>query len=343
MWKSSEQNFDNPKGVNPVEKLERVSAPSLLIELRYSCATIDNYEGQFELFLRYIFPIDADQFAEKEIHAYLLFLINDRKVSISTQNQAINAIKFYHERVKRNNRESYYVDRPMKEKMLPIVMSEEEVMSLLGQLRNIKHRCIVVLLYSAGLRMSELLALKIDDIDADRGIINIRSGKGNKARITLLSKVAYECLGRYYSRYIPRRWVFEGPDGNGYSARSVNNIIKPAASKAGIKKTISAHSLRHSSATHLPDHGTDLRYIQKLLGHESSKTTERYTHVTKKRFEKLLSLLDRMMNGIILDSNNDIKAIGGLYPEVVGHLFKTNETSNIVYTTDFCHFMSAKI
>jgi site-specific recombinase XerD len=302
--------WDNRKDVNPTEKPKPILIPSsyrdTLIELRYSRATIDNYEAQFKLFLRYIFPVDAEQFSGTDIHSYLLFLINDRKVSRSTQNQAINAIKFYLERVKRNNRETYYVDRPMKEKKLPIVMSEEEVMSLLGQLNNIKHKCIVLLLYSAGLRMSELLALQINDIDSGRGVINVRNGKGSKARITLLSKVAYDCLARYYSQYIPKQWVFEGSDGNAYSARRVNNVIKAAASKAGIKKTVSAHTLRHSFATHLLEHGTDLRYIQKLLGHENSKTTERYTHVTKKGFEKLLSPLDRIMNGVTLGSNNDI-------------------------------------
>ncbi len=277
-----------------------------LIKLRYSPATLENYEAQFKQFLRFILPKNSEEFSETDIHDYLLHLINERKVSISTQNQAINSIKFYLEHVKHKERQVYYLDRPLKEYKLPTVMSEEEVSSLFQEIKNLKHKCIVLLLYSAGLRMSELLSLTKNDIDVDRGIINVRNGKGRKDRITLLSKVAYQHLVQYYAQYVPKHWVFEGPDGKEYSARSVNNIIKAGAAKAGIKKTISAHTLRHSFATHLLENGTDLRYIQDLLGHENSKTTERYTHVTKKGFGKLLSPLDSMMSKITLDSNKDI-------------------------------------
>ncbi len=273
-----------------------------LIKMRYSDATLANYVAQFKAFLRFISPKDSETFDEHDIHHYLLYLINEKGVSISTQNQAINSIKFHLEHVKKHDRQTYYVDRPLKERKLPTVMSEEEIAALLAQVKNIKHRCIVLLLYSAGLRMSELLSLRISDIDSQRGVINVLNGKGRKDRITLLSKTAHQQLQAYYGAAQPKTWVFEGQGGEQYSARSVNNIIKDAAKKAGLRKNISAHTLRHSFATHLLERGTDLRYIQNLLGHENSKTTERYTHVTKKGFERLVSPLDAIADKLIFNN-----------------------------------------
>lgn len=151
-----------------------------------------------------------------------------------------------------------------------------------------------MLLYAAGLRRSELLRLKSGDIDPDRRVIYVRGGKGGKDRVTLFSRRAYECVVHYLKLVKPKLWLFEGADGGPYSATSLNNIIRRSALNAGISKRVSAHTLRHSFATHLLEHGADLRYIQSLLGHESSKTTERYTQVTRKGFEGLVSPLDRI-------------------------------------------------
>jgi integrase/recombinase XerD len=276
-----------------------------LIKLRYSEATLENYVVQFKLFLAFIAPKGADEITDEEIHRYLLYLVEERKVSISTQNQAINSIKFYLERVHGGERKVYTIGRPNQEWKLPTVLSVQEMQALFQQVKNLKHRCILFLLYSAGLRMSELLALRWEDIDALRGIITVRSGKGNKDRITLLSKVALTALEQYRELYRPEVLVFEGPAKDHYSARSVNNIIKLAATRAGIVKNVSAHTLRHSFATHLLESGTDLRYIQSLLGHESSRTTERYTHVTKRGFEQLRSPLDNMPVQGNLDSTTN--------------------------------------
>lgn len=276
-----------------------------LIKMRYSTATLDNYMAQFNLFLGFIYPTPAENISDDVIHRYLLYLAEHKKVSISTQNQAINAIKFYLEHVCRGERKVYYVDRPRKDFKLPTVLSEEELQRLLAQVKNIKHRCIVFLLYSGGLRMSELLSLNWDDLDVDRGLIYIRNAKGKKDRITLLSRVAYEYLLQYRELHRPQALVFEGWNGQAYSARSVNNIIGQAAARAGITKRVSAHTLRHSFATHMLESGTDLRYIQTLLGHESSRTTERYTHVTKKGFENLISPLDAMARKVILQLNTN--------------------------------------
>lgn len=275
-----------------------IIVPSLysehLVKRRYSKSTKENYEAQFKAFLAFIHPKTAEAITEQDIHDYQIFLVSDRKASHSTQNQAINAIKFYLEQVRGGERRKYYIERPRKETKLPTVLSEDEIRSLLSETHYMKHKCILFLLYSAGLRMSELLALRECDIDRHRKLIYVRGGKGKKDRVTLLSAVAIQYLEEYLSLFKPEHWVFEGPDGGPYGATSVNSIIKRSAARAGIRKTVSAHTLRHSFATHLLEHGTDLRYIQSLLGHESSKTTERYTQVTKKGFESLVSPLDRI-------------------------------------------------
>ncbi|MFN0187850.1 MAG: tyrosine-type recombinase/integrase [Bacteroidia bacterium] len=277
-----------------------------LIRMRYSESTRITYENQMRQFMRFIEPTTIDNLTKDMIDKYMVYLVDERKVSISTQNTAINSIKFYLERVNKGDRTFYYVDRPLNDRLLPSVLSEEEMQKLLGASQNIKHRCIMFLLYSAGLRISELLGLKWKDIDEYRMIIYIRAGKGGKDRITLLSKLALDYLKYYLELYKPREWLFESPNGSQYSARSVNQFIHRYCSMAGIKKHVSAHTLRHSFATHLLERGTDLRYIQTLLGHESSRTTERYTHVTKRGFEKLISPLDMISKGFILEPNKDI-------------------------------------
>lgn len=276
----------------------------MLVRMRYSEATIHNYESQFKAFLAYLLPAGVEAITEARIKEYLLYLIEVRQVSISTQNQAINAIKFYLEHVMKGERKEYYVERPMKEWKLPTVMSEQEVRDLLLHTYNLKHRCMLFFLYSAGLRISELLSLKPGDIDAQRGLIYVRRGKGRKDRVTLLSRVALTYMEEYCKEYAPKTWLFEGPGGGPYGRRSVNYIIKRSGRLAGITKRISAHTLRHSFATHLLERGTDLRYIQTLLGHESSQTTERYAHVTKRGFEALVSPLDNLARNLILENMN---------------------------------------
>lgn len=278
----------------------------LLVKMRYSESTRENYNSQFKLFLSHIYPKNAENFTEQEVHEYMLHLVKKRKTSLSTQNMAINAIKFCLEHVKRGERRVYYIDRPRKEMKLPIVLSEEEVQRLFYNTKNIKHRCSLFILYSSGLRISELLNLKREDIDPDRKVIYVRGGKGRKDRVTLLSPLAYEFLIHYLDAYKPVTWLFESPTGSQYSARSVNNFINVIAKKAGILKRVSAHTLRHSFATHLLEHGTDLRYIQTLLGHENSKTTERYAQVTRRGFDQLISPLDRIAQKLILESNKGI-------------------------------------
>jgi len=191
-------------------------------------------------------------------------------------------------------REYYHVERPRNERKLPVVLSGEEVREILIQVKNIKHKCLLMLIYSGGLRIGEALNLKPTDIDSKRMLIHIRTSKGNKDRYVTLSKHLLDILRIYYKAYKPKKWLFEGPNGNQYSYRSSVNIFNRAVSKAGIKKQVSLHTLRHSFATHLLEDGTDLRIIQVLLGHNSSKTTEIYTHVSGAQLQKIKSPLDNL-------------------------------------------------
>jgi integrase/recombinase XerD len=295
-----------PAFVQPPEKsiYQSIALPSgyheMLIRKRYSDGTRKAYEFNLLAFLRFISPKKIEDIYEHDIHSYLFYLVEKRKISLSSQNQAVNAIKFYLEHVMKGERRVYYVERPRKSFTLPTVLSEEEIQALFKGTKNVKHLCIMYLLYSSGLRISELLNLEKNDIDSDRKIINVRGGKGKKDRITLLSSTAYDFLLHYLDIYGPEKLVFEGPGKKAYSPRSVNKIIHTCAAKAEIRKNVSAHTLRHSFATHLLERGTDLRYIQALLGHESSRTTERYAHITKKGFDKIMSPLDYLSKEVLL-------------------------------------------
>jgi len=208
----------------------------------------------------------------------------------------LSAIKFYYEQILKKGKVLYDLPRPKKEKKLPNILSQSEVLSILDSVDNIKHKSILFLTYSAGLRVGEVVRLKIDDIDSDRMLIHIRQGKGRKDRYTILSEVALDILREYAYIAKPKDWLFPGGKDNDFlTERSVQKIFATACKKANIKKNVSVHSLRHSFATHLLESGTDLRYIQELLGHSSSKTTEIYTHVTQANLSKIRSPLDRLM------------------------------------------------
>ncbi|GAA4303067.1 site-specific integrase [Nibribacter koreensis] len=260
----------------------------------YSPNTVKQYKSLFLDFVNYYADRDLATLEEADIKAYLLHLIDDYDISASHQNSAVNAIKFYYEKVLRRPRTVYYLDRPRKAQTLPEVLSEEEVTRIMQAVDNLKHKCILLLIYSAGLRAGELINLKVTDIDSQRKVLNIRAGKGQKDRITLLSEKILLYLRQYYLAYRPKVWLFEGQTGEAYSYASARKIFKNACLKAGIQKEATLHTLRHSFATHLLEQGADLRYIQSLLGHHSSKTTELYTHITRKGMEKIKSPLDHL-------------------------------------------------
>ena len=275
----------------------KYACPTAYIEklkiMRYSPQTIKTYMSIFKEFINFTDEPDFKTITELQIKAYIMYLVN-RNVSESYQNQAINAIKFYFEKVLGAERKYYTIERPIKDKKIPEVLSIEEVRRIINSIDNLKHKCIIKLIYSAGLRISEACQLKISCIDKDRMRIIIKNAKGKKDRYTLLSDKILADLRTYYKAYQPKEYLFEGAFGGAYSERSVQVIFKEACRKANIKKKATVHTLRHSFATHLLESGTDLRYIQSLLGHESSKTTEIYTHITTKGMDNIKSPLDDM-------------------------------------------------
>jgi site-specific recombinase XerD len=189
----------------------------------------------------------------------------------------------------------YEVKRPRKDKKLPVILSKEEVAKILSSIDNLKHKAILMLTYSAGLRVGEVVKLKLEDIDSKRMLIHIKGSKGRKDRYTMLSETALDILRKYWREYKPGKWLFEGARAGRYlSTRTVEKILEHACEKANIRKDVSVHTLRHSFATHLLEGGTDLRYIQEILGHKDSKTTEIYTHVSTKSIGKIKSPLDTL-------------------------------------------------
>lgn len=263
-----------------------------LIIKRYSESTQRTYVSMFRRFMIHFPDRDLDTILEVEVKQYVLHLINKVQVSDSFQNQMINSIKFYYEKVKGNEKTVYYIDRPKRGKKLPIVLSKQEVMKIFSCTENLKHKCILMVIYSAGLRRSEALHLKLSDVDFDRSLVYIRDAKGKKDRQSLLSLKLIPLLKRYIQVYKPSDYLFEGPGGRQYSGSSVRQVFNRACKKAGITKQATPHTLRHSFATHLLEQGTDLRYIQDLLGHQSSKTTEIYTHVSRRTIMNINNPLD---------------------------------------------------
>ncbi len=277
--------------VNPNKRYAPNTYLSKLELKHYSANTCRVYISMFERFINYYPSTEVNSLSEEEIRHYLRALVSEKK-SDSYINQSINSIKFYYEVVLGMPNRFYSIERPRKKQKLPVVLSKEEIMLMINLTTNYKHKCIISLLYSGGLRKSELLNLKVEDIDSKRMVINIKLAKGNKDRITLLSETILNYLRTYYSIWQPKTYLFESPNGGAYSRTSIDSIVKKAARKARIEKKITPHTLRHSFATHLLENGTNLRHIQSLLGHSSSKTTEIYTHVATNHLQIIKNPLD---------------------------------------------------
>ena len=258
---------------------------------RYSEKTINQYSKYLEQ-LKLELKIDFNKMKNEDISKYIYKKCLNK--SYSYQNQLVNAIKLM---VKINNLDIILekLERPKGAKKLPTVLSKEEIKTLIDATTNLKHKTILSLIYSGGLRISEAVNLELRDIDSNRNLINIRSGKGKKDRIVMLSSKLLKLLKEYYKEYRPSQYIFEGKNSMKYSTRSIQNIFAKSKKLSKITKQATVHTLRHSYATHLLEAGTDLRYIQELLGHSSSKTTEIYTHVSNKAIQKIKSPLDDIM------------------------------------------------
>ncbi|WP_223034913.1 tyrosine-type recombinase/integrase [Hanstruepera marina] len=259
---------------------------------RLSEQTISVY-GYFILrFLYYTRDIARETLETKHIALYMSDVIAKERYSISSHRQCVSAFKYLTAFYGLPGFDASTFERPKKSKYLPSVLSEIEIIRLIQATKNLKHRVIIGLLYSGGLRIGELLGLKLADMDFERNQLFVRQGKGRKDRVVTMSTVIKPMLHNYITTYQPKLFVVEGRNGNAYSAASVRQFLKRSCKLAGIKKTVTPHTLRHSYATHMLEHGVDLRYIQELLGHAKPETTMVYTHVAKKQFLQIQNPLD---------------------------------------------------
>lgn len=249
---------------------------------RYSPRTRESYLSMLEFFFRYFSDKDPMEITEDEISRFIYDFIIRLGYSPAYQNQMVSAIKTFYSISGKGKVNPEFLDRPRRRRALPKVFSKEEVSNILNSARNIKHKMLLWMIYSCGLRRSEVTNIRLDDLDRVRSILHIREGKGRVDRIVPVSEKVWEKLDEYLSSYRPREYLFEGQTGGRYSSESVYRVFKDALSRAGIMKDVGVHSLRHSYATHLHESGLDIRYIQELLGHKSTRTTEIYTHVSRR-------------------------------------------------------------
>jgi integrase/recombinase XerD len=265
------------KAIDGVELLR-----SYLEENRYSGRTVGTYISQLEVFFKYFNEKDPFDITHAELSDFVNSYIIRLGFSSSYQNQMISAIKTFYEISGRGKIIPQILERPRRTRALPKVFSKDEVTRILSSARNDKHKLLLWIIYSCGLRRSEATNIKLTDLDRERGILHIREGKGGVDRIVPVSDKVWVKLDEYLLSFQPSKYLFEGQGGGRYSVESVYNVFKQALHKAGIKKEVGVHSLRHSYATHLHESGLDIRYIQELLGHRSSRTTEIYTHVSRR-------------------------------------------------------------
>jgi len=292
-----------PTRVNPKVSLPELSAEASgklnrfsdwLHSRRYSDNTIRIYTDSLRTFLRYYSDKSTGDITNDDIIQFNNAYILANHYSNSYQNQVVNAIKLFCRVVEQRHLAPELILRPKNYKKLPNVLSKEEVTGILKAAEpNLKHQAMLALIYSCGLRRSEMISLTLNDVDSRRGLLLVRNSKGKKDRVIPLSSKVVELLRAYYDKYRTETWLFEGWEkGEKYSDRSLEEVLKKYTKLAGITKPVTLHWLRHSYATHLLENGTDLRFIQEILGHKSSKTTEIYTHVSTRHIQQIKSPFD---------------------------------------------------
>ncbi len=264
-----------------------------LVLKSYSASTIRTYTNEFMQFLQTIGSVPATEFTTARIKNYLQYCFVSLKLSEATLHSRINSLKFYYEQVLRKEKFFWEIPRPKKPLQLPKVISKEQVASLINAIENTKHKTIIMMAYACGLRVSEVVSLKVKHVDGQRKLLFIEQAKGKKDRVVSLGPSMLIMLREYYKRYKPGEFLFEGQFENEHlTTRSIQQVLQRAKEKAGIKQNGSMHMLRHSFATHLLDKGIDVVFIQKLLGHNDIKTTLKYLHVTNKDLVHILSPLE---------------------------------------------------
>lgn len=295
---------DSPSVIDSVNAHVIKAMSDHLIIKAYSNSTIKTYLNEMRQFLYRLGKIPADELQPAHLKRYFVYCFENLHLSENTLHSRMNAIKFYYEQVLHRERFFWEIPRPKKPMQLPKLLNEEELRKLFNALSNKKHKAMLFTVYSAGLRVSEIVNLKLKHIDSERMQILIENAKGKKDRYVNLSPILLDILRKYIQQYEPRPklYLFESEQtGNAYPTRTVQQIFSNAKRDAGILKDVGIHSLRHSFATHLLDKGTDIRYIKELLGHFDIKTTERYLHVSKKQLVNITSPLDELFKNKQID------------------------------------------
>lgn len=258
----------------------------------YSGSTIRTYRNEFAQLLYLLKAVPVTTLDSEKLRSYFLYCTNTLKLSENTLHSRINAIKFYFEQVLHREKVFFEIPRPKKHAQLPKVISQPEIKKLFEVTKNLKHNLMLKLCYGMGLRVSEIVNLKITDIDSKTMQVFIERAKGKKDRYANLPVSILQLLRSYYKAYKPVKYLFEGQYGEQYSIRSAQQVFNDGMRKAKINKAIGIHGLRHSFATHLLENGTSIIFIQELLGHNDIKTTLRYTHVSQQSLKNIKSPLD---------------------------------------------------
>ena len=274
---------------------ERLDAFShYMLQRRYSPNSVKSYREALRVFLDFIEDKVPEEITNDDLEQFNHERIIKKGFSASYQNQVINALKLYFRRFHGKQFDVSKIERPKDGYKLPIVLSLDEVENILNGTKNLKHRTMLSVIYSCGLRMGELINLRIRDVDSKRMVIHIKKAKGDKDRVVPLSESTLDILRTYYLEYKPEEYLFNGDGAVQYSRSSLQSVFRQAISRSGIKKKCTLHTLRHSFATHLLEAGVNLRYIQELLGHNSPKTTMIYTHVSSEASRKIESPIERI-------------------------------------------------
>ena len=268
----------------------------MLMDLQLSGAkprTQETYLREVENLAKY-FNRSPAELGEAELKAYMLYMINERHLSEGTFRFYVAGLKFFYRTTLKRDWPVEKIKHPRSKRKLPVVLDLSEVESLFSVTRNLKHKAILMITYSSGLRVSETARLKVTDIDSKRMTVKVSDGKGGKDRYSILSRTTLEHLRKYWKKYRPTEWLFAGAKGKGHiSLSSIQQVFLKAKKRAGITKPASVHTLRHSFATHLIEAGTSLHHVQLLLGHRSPTTTTVYLHVSRLNLAQVTSPLDK--------------------------------------------------
>ena len=312
---------DEPKNTSQIQKGKQYKLPPLtpdktkiyrhfldfLKGKRFSKSTIATYSNFVLDFLRFTEDKPAEKLNENDVRLYIQWAVGKLNYSISTHRQMVSALRHFAYFYPACAINAEKIHMPKRDQKLPVILSIQEIIILLQATKNLKHRVIISMLYGSGLRIGELINLKLNDFDFNRNQLHIRNSKGRKDRYATIAKRLHPLLKNYYETYNPKVYFIENPKGGKYSPTSIRSFLKKSCKNAGIEKDVTPHSLRHSYATHLLEQGTDIRYIQELLGHSKPETTMIYTRVTKKELRDIKSPLDIALKDLNLPYIDDKK------------------------------------